>query len=82
MVINQMFCEFMEKFRRLVLIALGRFYEEREENRIFFSKLFVSERFTNIHTTFEVPMISVRVLETETVGKTLGYSISQTTLKK
>ena len=28
MVINQMFCEFMEKFRRLVLIALGRFYEE------------------------------------------------------
>ena len=28
MVINQMFCEFMEKFSRLVLIALGRFCEE------------------------------------------------------
>ena len=78
MVINQMLCEFMEKFRRLVLIALGRFYEEREENRIF---LFVKDS-QNIHTTFEVPIISVRVSETETEGKTLGYSISQTTLKK
>ena len=83
MVINQMFCEFMEKFRRLVLIALGRFYEEREENRIFLSRLFAKDS-QNIHTctTLEVPTIYVRISKRETEGKTLGYSISQTTLKK
>ena len=76
-----MFCEFMKKFRRLVLIALGRFYEEREEIGSFSPKLFVKYS-QNIHITFVVPTISVRVSETETEGKTLGYSISQTTLKK
>ena len=40
-----MFCEFMEKFSHLVLIALGRFYEEMGGKSDFLLQV-VCERFT------------------------------------
>ena len=78
-----MFCEFVGKFRRLVLIALGWFCEEKEENRIFLSNCVGVKDSQNIHTTLESnDFCLLSQTERKTGGKTLRYSISQTTLKK